>query len=204
VNTPTRSLDEVFAVCRFLKDFPCLWWLGGGWAIDAWLGEQSRDHEDIEICVARQDQVHIYRYCTTWEFYTPVNDEWAALPAGEHLYAPRFMLQLRRVPQTIDPGAGMPPSFEFLLNEVEDGRWTFLRDRQLQLPLEQVYDRSSWGMQVARPEIQLLHKAVYRPRPKDDHDFQHMLPHLRQNQRVWLRQHIMAVHPDHPWLAYLA
>ena len=75
MDIPTRSRDELLAVCRFLDTFPCSWWLGGGWAIDAWLGNRSRDHEDIEICVARHDQGLIYAYCATWDFLTPVNDQ---------------------------------------------------------------------------------------------------------------------------------
>jgi Aminoglycoside-2''-adenylyltransferase len=180
VDIPTRTLEEVFAVCRFMSNFPGRWWLGGGWAIDAWFGIQSREHEDIEICVARQDQANIYAYCAGWQFFTPVNNDWAPLPGGEFLAAPRFMLQLQRPPDLIDPVEGMPPTFEFLLNEVDGDRWMLMRDPSIHLPLERVYWRSSWGMLVVMPEILLLHKAVYRPRPKDEHDFQRMLPQAKQ------------------------
>jgi hypothetical protein len=203
VDIPTRSLDELFAVGRFLADFPCRWWLGGGWAIDAWFGVQSREHEDIEICVARHDQDTIFAYCTTWQFFTPVNDQWAALPIGERLAAPRFMLQLQRTSDTTDVVEGMPPTFEFLLNEINQNQWTFLRDPSIHLPIGQVYGRSPWGMQVTMPEILLLHKAVYRPRPKDEHDFQRMQPHLNSAQRLWLREQINRIHPEHPWISQL-
>ena len=56
IAIPVRTLDEVFAVCRFMAGFPGPWWLGGGWAIDIWAGAPSREHEDIEICVLRRDQ----------------------------------------------------------------------------------------------------------------------------------------------------
>jgi len=204
VDIPSRSLDELFAVCRFLADFPCRWWLGGGWAIDAWFGTQSREHEDIEICVARQDQDTIFAYCAAWQFFTPVNNEWASLPSGERLAAPRFMLQLQRTRHTIDLVEGMPPTFEFLLNEVADDQWMFLRDPSIHLPIEQVYGPSPWGMQVTLPEILLLHKAVYRPRPKDEHDFERMRPSLSSTQRVWLREQISRIHSEHPWVGQLA
>jgi hypothetical protein len=204
VDIPSRSLDELFAVCRFLADFPCRWWLGGGWTIDAWFGTQSRDHEDIEICVARQDQDTIFAYCAAWQFFTPVNDQWAPLPSDERLLAPRFMLQLQRTPHTIDLVEGMPPTFEFLLNEVDRDQWTFLRDPSIHLPIERVIGRSPWGMQLTMPEILLLHKAVYRPRTKDEHDFQRMQPHLSSAQRVWLREQINTIHPEHPWIGQLA
>jgi len=204
VSFPTRSLDELLAVCRFLEHFPCRWWLGGGWAIDAWLGSQSREHEDIEICVARQDQDSIFACCATWQFFTPADNQWALLPSGERLAAPRFMLQLQRSPQTIGLTEGMPPTFEFLLNEVADEQWMFMRDPSIQLPLDHVYGRSRWGMRVTIPEIVLLHKAVYLPRPKDEHDFQRMQPHLSSAQCAWLREQISKVHPEHPWIGRLS
>jgi hypothetical protein len=201
---PTRSLAELLAVSRFMAGFPGRWWLGGGWAIDAWFGSQSREHEDIEICVARHDQAIVYEYCAGWQFFSPVDNDWAPLPAGELLAAPGFMLQLRRPPELSAPVEGMAPTFEFLLNEVDGNRWMFMRDLSIQLPLERVYLRSAWGMLATTPEILLLHKAVYRPRPKDEHDFGRTLPHLSAEKRAWLRKHITQIHPEHPWVAKLA
>lgn len=186
-----------------MAGFPGRWWLGGGWAIDAWFGSQSRDHEDIEICVARHDQQKIYRYCAGWQFFSPIDGDWALLPAGELLAAPRFMLQLRRPADLDIPIEGMPPTFEFLLNEVAGGEWMFMRDASIRLPLEQLYWRCGWGMLATLPEVLLLHKAVYRPRPKDEHDFERMLPHLGGQQRNWLRAQIDKIHPEHPWSAQL-
>ena len=204
MDIPTRSRDELLAVCRFLDTFPCSWWLGGGWAIDAWLGNRSRDHEDIEICVARHDQGLIFAYCATWDFLTPVNDQWAPLPTGTQLAAPQFMLQLQQTPHTQVTESGMPPTFEFLLNEVDGSQWKFYRNPEIQFPIAAITDRSPWGMPVTRPELLLLHKAVYQPRPKDDLDFQRMLPHLSNDKRLWLREAILSMHRDHPWITYLA
>jgi hypothetical protein len=205
MDIPSRSLSELHAVCRFLSDFSGRWWLGGGWAIDAWLGEQSRDHEDIEICIARHDQEQVFTYCATWQFLTPVNDQWTPLPAGERLRPPQFMLQLQQAPQTLGADDDMPPTFEFLLNDVQDDMWTFSRLPQLQSPIMDVFSRSPWGMNATRPELILLHKAVYQPRPKDELDFQRILPYLSPAQQRWLRAHISAMHADdHPWIARLA
>jgi hypothetical protein len=203
MNNPSRSRTELLAVCHFLRNFLCQWWLGGGWAIDAWLGSQSRDHEDIEICVARHDQTQIYQYCATWDFFTAVDGEWAPLPTGTWLEAPSFMLRLQQSTHTQISEAAMPPTFEFLLNEVDGGQWSFYRNPQIQFPLASIYARSAWGMPVTRPEILLLHKAVYRPRPKDDHDFRRILPSLGQDQRRWLHSAIVTMHADHPWRAPL-
>jgi hypothetical protein len=204
MDFPTRSRDELLAVCRFLRNFPCPWWLGGGWAIDSWLGSQSRDHEDIEICVARHDQGLIYSYCAAWDFLTPVNDQWAPLPTGTWLAVPQFMLQLQQTTHTQVTESGMPPTFEFLLNEVDGDQWKFYRNPDIQFPIACITDRSPWGMPVTRPELLLLHKAVYQPRPKDDLDFHRMLPHLTPAKRLWLHDAIASMHHDHPWITHLA
>ena len=197
-----RTLDEVFAVCRFMADFPTPWWLGGGWAIEVWAGSPSREHEDIEICVLRGDQELVYTYCAGWQFFTPVDNEWAPMAGGERLLFPRFMLQLRRTPETAVAVAGMPPEFEFLLNDLTDGRWIFHHEPSIRLPLERVYGRSPLGLPVTAPEVLLLHKAWYH-RPKDDHDFAVALPRFSAAQRAWLRRTLEEYHPGDPWLASL-
>src|SRR5262245_37303287 len=112
----THSLEEVFALAKYLANFPVLWWVGGGWAIDLWMGSASREHEDIEICVARNDQEAIFQYCAGWEFYTPVDNQWSPLPEGKRLETSGFMLRLRRVARTDIDSPAMPSEFEFILN----------------------------------------------------------------------------------------
>ena len=58
-------------------------------------------------------------------------------------------------------------------------------------------------MLVTRPELLLLHKAVYLPRPKDDLDFQRVLPHLNAAKRRWLHDAIASMHREHPWVTHL-
>ena len=58
------AVDRVVAVMR-RGDF---WWgIAGGWAIDLWLGEQTREHHDIEVVVRRDDQTVV------WD---ALHDEW--------------------------------------------------------------------------------------------------------------------------------
>ncbi len=201
-NIPTRTLDEVFAVCRFTEGFPGPWWLGGGWAIDIWTGGPSREHEDIEICVPRSYQEAVHAYCADWRFFTPVNEQWAALPEGEMLESPRFMLQLRRTPESSVSVEGMPSEFEFLLNDVADGEWIFLPEPSIRLPMERVYGPSPLGLPVTAPEILLLHKAQHH-RPKDEHDFERVRDRMDVDRRAWLRLQLERIRPEDPWIAEL-
>ena len=200
---PTRTLEELQAVCRFMTDFPGRWWVGGGWFIDLWLGRQTREHEDIELCVLRTDQAAIYIYCPDWQYFTPINNDWAPIAVGTRLEPPQLMLQLQRTPQTHITTPDMPPTFEFLLNDSLAGEWIQDDEREVRLPLDQVYGTTTFGIPAAVPELVLLHKAWTVPRAKDDHDFEQIREQLRDDQRIWLTKHVRRTRPEHRWLPFL-
>lgn len=58
------------------------------------------------------------------------------------------------------------------------------------------------GIPYLVPEIQLLYKAKGR-RLKDEVDFRHTVPVLPGERRAWLRDALLQVHPQHPWLDHL-
>ncbi|WP_175521587.1 nucleotidyltransferase domain-containing protein [Streptomyces sp. CAI-85] len=49
------SPDEVLIILALLRRAGADVWVGGGWGIDALVGEQTRDHRDLDI-MHRQDQ----------------------------------------------------------------------------------------------------------------------------------------------------
>src|SRR5262245_287014 len=67
---------EVANVMRTLD----LWWaIAGGWAIDLWLGRQTREHHDVEVVVLRDDQVRIHELAAAgWELgcIDPLGSGW--------------------------------------------------------------------------------------------------------------------------------
>lgn len=44
------EIGELLADCRVT------WWIAGGWAIDLFLGESTREHSDIDVLILRKDQ----------------------------------------------------------------------------------------------------------------------------------------------------
>jgi hypothetical protein len=186
-----------------MAQFPGPWWIGGGWAIDLWIGSQSREHEDIEVCVLRRNQAVFRSYCAGWQFFTPRNDQWTPMADDEVLVPPRFMLQFQQTPATVTAIEGMPPVFEFLLNDIaDDNQWIFLPEPSVRVPLDQVHGASPLQVPVTMPEIVLLHKALY-VRPKDEHDFQRVRTLLSANQRAWLAMQLARLRPEHAWLPQL-
>ncbi|MFI9769494.1 nucleotidyltransferase domain-containing protein [Streptomyces sp. NPDC052415] len=47
--------EDVLSVLALLRRAEADVWIGGGWGIDAWVGEQTRGHRDLDL-MHRQDQ----------------------------------------------------------------------------------------------------------------------------------------------------
>lgn len=51
----TMDLTAVLAVCRCLTQHGIVFWVDGGWGVDALLGEQTRPHADLDLAVRFAD-----------------------------------------------------------------------------------------------------------------------------------------------------
>jgi hypothetical protein len=47
----------IHEVVQLLESFPRKWILAGGRALDAFLGRQTRPHDDIDVLIAREDRL---------------------------------------------------------------------------------------------------------------------------------------------------
>jgi len=176
-----------------LRGLEAPWFLCGGWAIDAWLGEQTRHHSDVDIAVFHHDQRAILDLLPGWALvahdpHVPddTTQQWDGrdldLPA--HIHVPTLASPLA-TSTTLKHSAF---EFEFILVE-RTGRG-------------QIHHRSPWGLPAIAPEVVMFHKAVdnHTPRPQDEDDFVALLPTLDDAQRGWLRD---ALAEGHPWLSRL-
>ncbi|MGH2527618.1 MAG: nucleotidyltransferase domain-containing protein [Actinomycetota bacterium] len=53
-------------VAELMSTFRPWWALCGGWAVDAWIGEQTRDHVDIDIATFADDQRAVFEQLSGW------------------------------------------------------------------------------------------------------------------------------------------
>jgi PAS domain-containing protein len=173
-----------------------VWWaMAGGWAIDLWLDEQTREHHDVEVAVRRSDQGLI---CSTlsrgWDLLCldPPGHPWRPWRGGDVLVAPSFQLQARRA----------ETEFDLFLENIDDGIWTFRRNDRIQLPLNDVWATTTAGVRVIRPHVQLLYMAK-SDEPKNEHDFDVVRPRLSDVELDWLRRSLTLVLPEHRWIARL-
>src|SRR5918995_2929342 len=56
----------VVRVAELMSTFRPWWALCGGWAVDAWIGEQTRDHVDIDIATFADDQRAVFEQLSGW------------------------------------------------------------------------------------------------------------------------------------------
>jgi len=186
------AFEPVLEVTALLREFRRPWYVAGGWAIDLFLGRETREHEDVDIAILREDQAELRTHLPTWAFEKVVEGTRTPWIEGEWLNPPVHEAQATR-------NGGSPSRLEILLNESSDGMWRFRRNVAITRPLDRIGMRSSAGVPFLAPEIVLLFKAK-APAAKDTRDFESVRTALDAQPRQWLRGALEAVHPGHPWL----
>ncbi|MCA0985081.1 hypothetical protein LCL89_13640 [Halobacillus yeomjeoni] len=185
--------DECLYLKNWMNQYSGRWWIAGGWAVDLHIGEQTREHKDIEIAIFREDQRLLLPQLSGWEAVymkdkSPVpwdKEQWLSPPLHEiHAFS----------------GEGM--EIEFLLNEKKHDRWKFRRNEKITFPITRMNLQSEQGIPYLNPEIVLLHKAKHT-RERDLEDFDNIFVYLNEHQKEWLKQSLMHHHPHHQWLERL-
>ena len=190
------TIAEVQKVGLLLCDLQCQWFICGGWAIDLFLNRITRNHKDIDIAIARNDQLKVQEYLKQrgWILEKAINGklspwidrEWLALPVHtiwckKDKYDPDFV--------------------EVLLNEIDEDQFRFRRDQSITVALEQMFFKTSSGLPVLAPEIVLLYKSNCPEEYEDD--FQNTVKSLAEEKRIWLRMALSKLFGQHPWLGRL-
>jgi hypothetical protein len=178
-----------------LREIGVPFWIAGGYAIEAFVGRALREHADIDVGIFRADQLRVRAYLARWDAHCA--DPPGTLrpwPIGETLPLGVHDVWLRERSEA-------PWRFQLMLNERDDANWVSRRDPGTRVPLARLtFERG--GLPYLAPEIQLLFKAK-EARAKDETDFDVARPLLSRAQSHWLRRHLEAELPGHPWLVRL-
>jgi hypothetical protein len=189
-------------VATFFATLSVPWWIAGGWAIDLFLGRQTREHEDIDVQVLRRDQRAVRTLFGAWDMQ-------AALPPPRDEAWP---FQPWRLDEVLDmaihdiwcrPTSTQPWALQLMIADTHDECWLFRRTPTIVRSVAAVGSATADGIPYLAPEIQLLYKAKGL-RSKDEADFMQTLPALNQERRQWLRNALTTAHPHHPWLNRLS
>jgi Aminoglycoside-2''-adenylyltransferase len=169
------------------------WYVLAGWALDLFIGRQTRAHDDLEIGVPADGFEEIRSALGGFEFV--VVGDGRAWPVTERT--------LRAHGQTWVREPGGPWRLDVIRERWDEDVWVYRRDARIRLPVKSLISRTNEGIPFVRPEVVLLFKAK-APRPKDTTDLEAVLPHLDDGRRAWLRSALALAHPDHVWLARLS
>jgi len=192
VTTP----QAVAAVAALFDDFEGPWALCGGWAIDAWIGRQTRTHLDVDVAISTGDQARLLeRFADGWLLlgHDPFDDDSDTPWDGHRLVVPAHV-----------HARGHGLDLDVQLNDVDGDAWVLRRAPRLTRAAAQCVRLSRWGLPTLAPELLLLFKADGDIRDHDEADFRALEPHLVPEERAWLRVAIAARDQAHPWVAALA
>ncbi|MES5046841.1 amino acid transporter [Rhizobium nepotum] len=171
------------------------WCVVGGWALDLWHGGKTREHDDLEFTVLREDLGIFRRELNGMEFYT-VNDGVLDLLSADREPATEIFqiwcfdraAGRWRVDMMIEPGT--------------NDSWVYKRDPQVTRPRAEMVALTAGGIPYLNPAAVLLFKAKHR-RLKDEEDFANAAPKLPAPERRWLRDCLDRLHPGHEWAKVL-
>jgi hypothetical protein len=189
-----HPLDPV-AARRILRAVDVPWWIAGGWALDLFVGVQTRAHKDLDVGVLRRDAARFLAALPDFEFFE-------ALRGSLHPLAPGGVPRA-----TVNSLWGRPAgepcwTLELMLDDADRENWVFRRDPSIRRPLADALRGTAEGTRYLAPEIQLLYKAK-DVRPEDQADFERIAPRLEAAATEWLRECISRLYPQHPWLPAL-
>ena len=183
-------------VAEVLASVEVPWYVAGGWALDLFLGEQRRSHDDLEIALphARFDEfvdalAGLELFVVEASRVTPLHDDPDLLTRTHQTWVREPETGYWRLDVFREPSDG--------------GEWTFRRDPRIRLPYGDAIERTPTGIPYGRPEIILLFKAGSAHEEKHADDFAAALPRLDADRRRWLAHALSLVYPGHSWIATL-
>ncbi|MCV9966037.1 amino acid transporter [Pararhizobium sp. BT-229] len=171
------------------------WCIVGGWALDLWHGHQTRDHDDLEFTILRDDLNVFRQVLHGMDFYTAGSGIVEFLPPDTEPPSAIWQIWCQdeaekswRVDMMIEPGTLQT--------------WVYKRDPRISRPRADMVRMTLDGLSYLGPAGVLLFKAKHQ-RPKDEIDFRNALPKLAAPERAWLRACLEMVHPEHDWIKML-
>jgi hypothetical protein len=166
------------------------WCVVGGWALDLYLGRETRHHDDLEIAVPRDRIGEILPAVSDCELFA-VSDGYAwPYRAGVEDGSHQIWVRERSTQQW---------RIDFFREPHDGDLWICRRNPAIRLPYERLVRRTPDGIPFAVPEVILLFKAK-ATREKDEADIAVALPQLEQAALEWLRSALRTTHPDHSWV----
>jgi hypothetical protein len=190
------SFAEVQKVSSLFSALACHWFICGGWALDLFLNRVTREHKDVDVAIARNDQFKVRAYLQQrgWSLQKAIDGVLIPWPDEEWLALPVHCIWCRNEHHDL-------AFVELLLNEIDEQQFSFRRDQSITLAQERMSFQTLAGVPVLAPEIVLLYKSNC---PEEyDADFQNTVDALSTSQRAWLKDSLNQTLCAAPWMTKL-
>jgi hypothetical protein len=193
--TRAISYDDVLAVTRLFDDFPAAWIVSGGWALDLFIGRETREHGDLDLAIDSGAQGLLHEQLAGWRLDAPGRH-------GRMRWSPGMRLEWPQYEITARLRGHKPYRFHVILNELHGNTWRLPFYAGLERSAPHWYLRSDDGIPYVAPEIALLHKNR-RHLQKDEADLRAVLPLMGPSRRAWLRKALERYAPGDSWIGLL-
>lgn len=176
-NHQNYSLEKIKSLFNPLN---IEWGFSGGWALDLFIGQQSREHSDVDVCVLTQDLAVIYEKLSNEFIFYKAFDGRLQYWLGEPL-TPKYSIWVAEQ-------ENKPFVFEIVLIESSNEEWFYKRNNDISGLLDQLFVKGEYL--YLSPEIALLYKMEASVlREKDIEDYKRVYPKLSVKQQIWLDNH---------------
>ena len=197
--------------------------VGGGQAIDLFLGYESRTHGDIDIIAFWKDRDMIIQFMQSQGFYVyemlgggrahRITDLSKQMYLKRNICCFREGCPLVKVYPLDADGCGRFEFFhvgqteldfvEFLFNDKSETHFEYARNREIKRELGKAI-LFSGGVPYLCPEMCLLYKSTYTEREGYRQDFELACGAMNAEQRDWLEDALFKQNPQgHKWLSYM-
>jgi hypothetical protein len=178
---------------ELFSDYSGRWWIAGGRALELFVGELWREHEDTDIAILRQEVDLVRRHLASWDVQVAAAGKLS--PWDGRIPNP----ELNENNMWCRPTPKDPWAMDLTVSDGDAICWTYRRDREIQIPGVDAVLVNADGVPYLAPELQLLFKSKHL-RSKDTVDARKVIPRLSDARREWLSQHLSM---GHPWRGLL-
>ncbi|MCJ2048054.1 amino acid transporter [Methylobacterium sp. J-078] len=178
-----------------LRDVILPWYVAGGWALDIWHDEQTREHEDLEFVVLRNDVNPFRATLHDLDFFTVKDGAIEYLPPSADL--PSDVWQLW--------GADMRHGcwrVDLMIEQGTPDLWVYKHDQTISMARPDAVRVSKADIPYLAPANVMLFKARHC-RIKDQIDFKVCLPKFSSKEKEQLILWLDELHPEHEWITNL-
>ena len=217
MNSLLLDANSIFAAQRFAYAF-C-----GGWAIDLFLGHESRKHGDIDVLAfwTERDEIILYMQSLGFDVYEMlgsgkahhITDIAIQMKCKRNIFCCKANCDLIRLSKTAEKdiftidfrsvGQTKLNFIEFLFNDKSETDLLYARNHNIKRDLKDAILFHS-GIPYLAPEICLLYKSTDTERSGYQQDFDLAVCRMDSAQRDWLNQALLYLYPEgHKWITYV-